>query len=78
MRMIAGAVLILAAVQAFAHSLSVPFPNQLFAGEVLYPASLALAALGTGFVVWGAISEQSKATPGPNSEPAPDSVGPDE
>lgn len=78
MRMIAGAILILAAVQAFAHSLSIPFPNQIFAGEVLFPASIALVALGTGLIVWGSISDQGQTRPGSNTEPRPDSAGQNE
>jgi len=69
MRMISGAILILAAVQAFAHSLSIPFPNQIFAGEVLYPASIALAALGTGLIVWGTVSDQRNTRRSPGTEP---------
>lgn len=61
MRMITGAILILASEQAFAHSQSVPFPNQVFASEVLYPASLVLAALGVAFLVWGTFSDRVQA-----------------
>jgi len=59
--MITGAILVLAAVQAFAHAYSAPFPNQIFVCEVLVPTSTVLAAFGAGFLIWGAISEK-KAT----------------
>ena len=58
MRMITGAILILGAVQAFAHAYSAPFPNQVFVCEVLVPVSLVLAIMGLGFVVWGLVTER--------------------
>ena len=57
MRMITGGLLIVASEQAFAHSLMIPFPNQVFAAEVLYPSSIVLLALGICFLIWGAISD---------------------
>ena len=52
MRMITGGLLIVASEQAFAHSQMVPFPNQVFAAEVLYPASIVLLGLGICFLIW--------------------------
>ncbi len=60
MRMITGAILLLTAEQAFAHSQLVPFPNQVFASEVLYPASMILSVLGVAFVIWGAICDRDR------------------
>ena len=59
MRMITGGLLIVASEQAFAHSQMVPFPNQVFAAEVLYPASIVLLGLGICFLIWGAVSDQN-------------------
>jgi uncharacterized membrane protein len=72
MRMVAGAVLIMAAEQAFAHSLMVRFPNHLFAREVLLPSSAVLLALGLAFLVWGTLTEFQRRTPS-DSNAQPDS-----
>ncbi len=53
MRMITGALLLLAAEQAFAHSLQIGFPNTEFAQDILYPASLLLTLLGLVLLAWG-------------------------
>lgn len=58
MRMLTGAILILAAEQAFAHSHLVGFPHQGYVSEVLIPASLVLGLLGTGFLLWGTIKDR--------------------
>lgn len=60
MKMISGSILILTAEQAFAHSQSIPFPNQVFANEVLYPTSMVLAGLGLILMLWGALTDFSK------------------
>ena len=57
MKCITGGILIAAAEQAFAHSQLVQFPNHLFAQDILMPASAVLLALGTGFLVWGVVTE---------------------
>ena len=57
MKMVTGAILILSGEQAFAHSQSVPFPNQVFANEVLYPASMILVGPGVCFLIWGCVTE---------------------
>ena len=62
MRMITGALLIVASEQAFAHSQMIPFPNQVFASEVLYPSSMVLLLLGAGFLLWGIISDRRHTT----------------
>ena len=56
MRMVTGALLILAAEQAFAHANLIGFPHSAFASEVLYPASVVLLVLGLGFLIWGVVS----------------------
>ena len=58
MRMLTGAILILAAEQAFAHSHLVGFPHQSYVSEVLIPASLVLGLLGAGYLVWGTIKDR--------------------
>jgi hypothetical protein len=58
MRMITGAVLILAAEQAFAHAHQIGFPHQVFAREILLPASVALMLVGVGLLVWGVVRER--------------------
>ena len=60
MRIVAGAVLILGAEQAFAHSLMVRFPHDSFATQVLLPASGVLLAIGLGFMLWGVLTECRK------------------
>ncbi len=60
MKMITGSILVLAGEQAFAHSLSIPFPNQIFASQVLYPSSMALVVLGVVFLIWGAVTERGQ------------------
>jgi len=57
MKCITGGILIAAAEQAFAHSQLVQFPNHLFAQDVLLPTSAALLSVGTGFLVWGIVTE---------------------
>ncbi len=60
MRMLTGAVLLLAAEQAFAHTYLIGFPHQAAASEVLVPASLVLLTLGLTFLVWGLIQDHRK------------------
>ncbi len=57
MRMLTGALLILAAEQSFAHSYLIGFPHQAFASQLLMPASIVLAALGLAFLVWGLVQD---------------------
>lgn len=57
MRMITGALLLLVSEQAFAHSQSIPFPNQIFANQVLYPTSMVMAGIGVIFIIWGLLCD---------------------
>lgn len=57
MKLLTGAILLVGAEQAFAHSLLVQFPNQDSASRILVPASLVLLTLGTLFLFWGLLSE---------------------
>lgn len=63
MKTISGAILILASEQAFAHSQMVPFPNHVFANEVLYPSSIGLAIAGVVLLIWGMIFERQQQSP---------------
>jgi hypothetical protein len=58
MRLVAGAILILAAESAYAHAHLIGFPHQPAAREILLPSSIAALILGAGFVIWGAITER--------------------
>ncbi len=60
MRMLTGALLLLASEQAYAHANLVQFPNHLEARSVLIPASLLLLGLGTVLLVWGVWTEGRK------------------
>ncbi|MCA9084203.1 MAG: hypothetical protein KDA81_09120 [Planctomycetaceae bacterium] len=73
MRMITGVLFLICAEQAFAHSLLVPFPNNVTATEILYPVSLISGGLGIFFLLWGIATER----PATNhvSRPAPDTIG---
>ena len=64
MRMMTGALLLLASEQAFAHAHLIQFPHDVFAHEVLYPASLVLGVFGLGFLIWGVWTEGK--SPGPS------------
>lgn len=57
MKLLAGAVFLLSAEQAYAHSHMVLFPNHDTAAQVLLPASMVLATIGTLLVIWGLIAE---------------------
>ncbi|MBS0264639.1 MAG: hypothetical protein JSS02_22080 [Planctomycetes bacterium] len=57
MKLLSGALFLLAAEQAFAHSQLVPFPNHDDAAHVLIPASVVFLTLGTLLVVWGLLTE---------------------
>ncbi len=60
MRMITGAILLLAAEQAFAHAYLVGFPHQAFVSQVLTPGSLLLGVIGLVFLIWGLITDHRK------------------
>lgn len=58
MRMLTGALLLLAAEQAFSHSLQIGFPNTETAQDILYPASLMLLICGVFLLGWGLWSRE--------------------
>ncbi len=60
MRMLTGALLLLASEQAYAHANLVQFPNHIEARSILIPASLLLLGLGTVLLVWGVWTEGRK------------------
>jgi len=62
MRIVAGALLILTAEQAFSHALLVRFPHDTFANQVLLPTSCVLLCLGVGFLIWGIFTEPRKSS----------------
>ncbi len=58
MRTVTGAILILAAQQSFAQAHLVTFPHEVYAREILVPASIVLLCLGVGFLIWGIVTER--------------------
>lgn len=60
MRTVTGAILLLAAEQAYAHSCLIAFPDQEAAVQLLIPASLVLLGLGSVFLVWGIWTEGAR------------------
>lgn len=60
MRMVTGAILLLAAEQAFAHAYLVGFPYQAFASEVLLPTASLLGIMGLAFLIWGIFTDCRK------------------
>jgi lysylphosphatidylglycerol synthetase-like protein (DUF2156 family) len=57
MKLVAGAVLLLSAEQAYAHSHMVHFPYSQSASQVLLPASAALSIVGILMLIWGLVTE---------------------
>lgn len=57
-KLLAGAVLIHAAEQAYAHAYLIQFPHQGTASQNLIPASGILLALGLVLAVWGLVPER--------------------
>jgi len=57
MKMVSGALLLLASEQAYAHANLVQFPNHDSAARVLYPASLVFLILGVLLMAWGLLTE---------------------
>ncbi len=60
MRLVTGAILIAAAEQAFAHAHLIGFPHNVFASQVLLPASLVLGLAGLGFLIWGVVADRKQ------------------
>ena len=58
MRLITGAILILAGEQAFAHAHQIGFPHQVYAHSILFPASIVLTLIGVGIFAWGLVSDR--------------------
>lgn len=69
MRLVSGAILLLAAEQAFAHAHLIGFPNHDVAARVLVPASLVLLVLGSLMTVWGLLTEGLRRQPPPPPPP---------
>ncbi len=57
MKLVTGAILLLAAEQAYAHAKLVQFPNHESAAAVLIPASLVMTVLGSLIFIWGIATE---------------------
>ncbi len=57
MKLVSGAILFLAAEQAYAHAHLVQFPNHDVASSVLVPGSLVLLVLAVLMFVWGLLTE---------------------
>lgn len=60
MKLVAGALLLLAAEQAYAHAHLVQFPHHDVASSVLVPASLVFLVLGSLLLLWGLLTETRK------------------
>ncbi|MEZ6063800.1 MAG: hypothetical protein R3C19_25915 [Planctomycetaceae bacterium] len=67
MRTVTGAILLLVAEQCYAHSCMIAFPNQEAAVQVLIPGSIVALFLGTGFLIWGILTERRCGVPGHRS-----------
>ncbi len=57
MRVLAGAMLLLAAEQSFAHAHLIGFPNHDVAARVLVPASLVFLLMGCLLMTWGILAD---------------------
>lgn len=57
MKMVSGALLLVGAEQAYAHSKLVQFPHQDAASQVLMPACIVLLSLGSLLMAWGLLTE---------------------
>ena len=57
MKLVSGAILFLAAEQAYAHAHLVQFPNHDVASRVLVPGSLVLLVLAVLMFAWGLLTE---------------------
>ena len=58
MRTITGAILILAAEQAFSHAYLIGFPHQAYAQTILVPCSIALLLTGIAVLIWGLFTDR--------------------
>lgn len=57
MKLVAGALLLLGAEQAYAHANLIQFPNYEPAAAVLFPGAVAFLILGTLLFSWGLLTE---------------------
>ena len=62
MKLVTGAVLLLAAEHAYAHAQLAQYPNHESASSVLIPASLILLVMGMLMLIWGLLSEARSST----------------
>ena len=58
MRSLTGAVLILAAEQAFSHAFLIGFPHQAYAQKILIPFAAAAGSIGLGYLLFGYFRDQ--------------------
>jgi hypothetical protein len=58
MRTITGAILILAAEQAFSHAYLIGFPHQAYAQGILVPAAMLIGFVGVVVLFWGFLTER--------------------
>jgi hypothetical protein len=58
MRSLTGAVLILAAEQAFSHAYLIGFPHQAYARTILIPFATGAGLVGIGYLVFGFFRDQ--------------------
>ena len=58
MRTITGAILILAAEQAFSHAHLIAFPHQIYAQTILIPCAAVVGFTGVVVLVWGFLTER--------------------
>jgi hypothetical protein len=57
MKTVSGALLLLAAEQAFAHAQLAQFPNHEAASRILIPASIVFLVLGAILLSWGLLAD---------------------
>ena len=69
MRLIAGAILLLAAEQAYAHAQLVPFTNRDTALRVFIPAAIGLSIFGALLILWGLFTDGRTPNTGAGTPP---------
>jgi hypothetical protein len=57
MKLVTGAIFLLASEQSYAHAQMVQFPNHESAASVLVPASVVFLVLGILMVIWGLLTD---------------------
>ena len=58
MRSLTGAILILAAEQAFSHAFLIGFPHQVYAQTILIPFAAVASLTGLGYLLFGYFRDQ--------------------